>query len=54
MNAGTIFVVCLAAGFLLFVLYLARLSRRTQRQEELTKEVAGRSDSDNFPSQRAS
>ena len=31
MNAGTIFVLCLAAGFLIFVIYLAVLSRRTDK-----------------------
>lgn len=40
MNAGTIFVLCLAAGFLLFVVYLAVLSKRQQRSEQ---DAAGKS-----------
>jgi len=37
MTAGTIFVLCLAAGFVMFILYLARLSRRTLEEEAETK-----------------
>jgi hypothetical protein len=34
MNAGTIFVLCLAAGLVAFVVYLARLSRQAQRSDD--------------------
>jgi hypothetical protein len=37
MNAGTIFVLCLAAGFIAFVVYLAVLSRRGRRDGEDSK-----------------
>ena len=33
MNAGTIFVLCLAAAFLFFVIYLSRLSRVTRTEQ---------------------
>ena len=36
MKAGTIFVLCLAAGFVIFVAYLAILSRRN-RQKDATE-----------------
>jgi hypothetical protein len=39
MNAGTIFVLCLVAGFVMFVIYLTRLSRRTLKQEEEAKHL---------------
>jgi hypothetical protein len=34
MSAGTIFVLCLALGFVAFIIYLSRLSRRTREEEE--------------------
>ena len=40
MNGGTIFVLCLAAAFLFFVMYLARLSRAAKRQAEDAKRQA--------------
>jgi hypothetical protein len=36
MSAGTIFVLILALGFVAFIIYLARLSKRT-REEEIHK-----------------
>ena len=42
MNGGTIFVLSLAVSFLLFVIYLARLSRRSQQDEaEQRRKEAG-------------
>jgi hypothetical protein len=32
MDAGTIFVLCMAAGFVAFIVYLAIVSRRTRRE----------------------
>jgi hypothetical protein len=43
MNAGTIFVLLLAAGFLAFIVYLAILSRRsTKIDDENEKSKGGR------------
>jgi hypothetical protein len=41
MNAGTIFVLCLAAGFVIFVAYLAILSRRSGRGTQDPNERKG-------------
>ena len=37
MNAGTIFVLCLAAAFLIFVIYLSRLSRAAKREQPVIR-----------------
>lgn len=41
MDAGTIFVLCLAAGFVIFVTYLAILSRRSGRNTQDPNERKG-------------
>ena len=38
MRAGTIFVLCLAAGLLTFVIYMAVLSRRTSKSDSNANE----------------
>jgi hypothetical protein len=34
MSAGTIFVLCLALGFVAFVTYMSRLAKRSREEEE--------------------
>jgi hypothetical protein len=34
MSGGTIFVLCLAAAFLVFAIYLAQMSRLARREQE--------------------
>jgi len=46
MNAGTIFVLCLAAGFLVLVLYLHHLSQRTRSEEPQSRPAEERPPSD--------
>jgi hypothetical protein len=46
MNAGTIFVLCLAAGFLVLVVYLHHLSKRTGREEPQSRPAGERPPSD--------
>lgn len=45
MRAGTIFVLCLAAAFGFFVVYLAVLSRRQERNQKASDETSSMSDS---------
>jgi hypothetical protein len=45
MRAGTIFVLCLAAAFGFFVVYLAVLSRREERKQKASDETSSISDS---------
>ena len=57
MNAGMIFVLFLGAGFVAFVIYLARLSRRAERndaQRDLsTNEVSRKQSPEKPPLKRA-
>jgi len=57
MNAGMIFVLFLAAGFVAFVICLARLSRRTERNDTQRvasmDQVSGRKSSEKPPLKRA-
>jgi hypothetical protein len=46
MSAGTIFVLCLAAGFLVLVLYLHHLSQRAGKEETQSRRVEERPTSD--------
>jgi hypothetical protein len=46
MSAGTIFVLCLAAGFLALILYLHHLSQRTSKEEPESRRVEERPPSD--------
>jgi len=40
MNAGMIFVLFLGAGFVAFVIYLARLSRRAERNDDAQRDLS--------------
>lgn len=57
MNGGTIFVLILAAAFMVFALYLAHLSRVAKREQEEVKRNApkpsDRSDDETPPLRRA-
>lgn len=46
MSAGTIFVLCLAAGFLIVALYLHHLSQRASREEPQSRPAEERPPSD--------
>jgi hypothetical protein len=52
MNAGTIFVLCLAAGLVAFVVYLARLSRQVQRSGDAQGRPPDRKTAQQEPSER--
>jgi len=54
MNAGTIFVLLLGLGFLVFVVYLARLSRKNQSAETAKKQGDQQSRDSDTPNRRAS
>lgn len=46
MSGGTIFVLCLAAAFLVFAIYLAHLGRLARREQEEARRSEGQTPAD--------